>query len=155
MTASRTERRGDLQAGFTFVELMVVILVIGILIAIGLPSFLGARTRAQDRAAQADLRNAYVAASTFYATSQTYTGFDVAAAQSVEADLSWVTGGAAPFPNQIAIEVASGDSVLLIDQSHASTYWCIAQVPGSPLTSRGGDSVWTNVDTTAECTQGW
>lgn len=47
--------------GFTLVELMVVVLVIAILIAIAVPTFLGARQRAQDRAAQALLRNGIVA----------------------------------------------------------------------------------------------
>jgi prepilin-type N-terminal cleavage/methylation domain-containing protein len=47
--------------GFTLVELMVVVLIIAILIAIAIPTFLGARQRAQDRAAQSNLRNALTA----------------------------------------------------------------------------------------------
>jgi type IV pilus assembly protein PilA len=43
-----------------------------IAIAIAIPSFLGARTRAQDRAAQTSLRNALVAAKSVYPDKQDY-----------------------------------------------------------------------------------
>ncbi|MFQ5966292.1 MAG: prepilin-type N-terminal cleavage/methylation domain-containing protein [Acidimicrobiia bacterium] len=64
--------RLDREEGFTLIELMVVVLIIAILIAIAIPTFLGARNRAQDRAAQSDLRNALTAAKVYYVDNEDY-----------------------------------------------------------------------------------
>lgn len=57
MLEQRRERRDD-DKGFPLIELMVVVLIIAILVAIAVPTFMGARTGAQDRSAQSTARNA-------------------------------------------------------------------------------------------------
>src|SRR5437016_13323556 len=85
--AARKRLHGD-EGGFTLIELMVVVLIIAILIAIAIPTFLGARQRAQDRAAQSDLRNGLTAEKTVYTDTQNY-DTTVANLKAVESSLDW------------------------------------------------------------------
>jgi type IV pilus assembly protein PilA len=54
---ARSMRR-DGEDGFTLIELLVVVVILGILIAIAIPTYLNYRKSANDKAAQSDLRNA-------------------------------------------------------------------------------------------------
>lgn len=58
--------------GFTLIELMVVVLIIAILLAIAIPTFLGAQNKAKDRSAQSSLRNSLTLAKTANADLQNY-----------------------------------------------------------------------------------
>jgi type IV pilus assembly protein PilA len=112
--------------GFTLIELMVVVLIIAILIAIAIPTFLGLRRRAQDRAAQSNLRNGLTAGKAFYTDDETYAGFNAAAGEVIEPSLTWVNGATGPVPNVVGIKVpGTVEHLLLTAYSASGTYFCI------------------------------
>src|SRR5688572_32809414 len=82
----------ELDRGFTLIELMVVVLIIAILIAIAIPTFLGARARAQDRAAQSSLRNTVTAAKAIYTDREDYADATTTALAAGEPALTFQVG---------------------------------------------------------------
>jgi type IV pilus assembly protein PilA len=158
---SMTVSKARSEQGFTLVEVLVVVVVLGVLIALGLPMFLGARLRAQDRAAQAELRSGLTAALTYWADGATFTAFDAGCsptpddctvAEGVEVSVMWV-GPGAPADRQISIVLASGNGLLLVARSTAGEYLCVAQSTGQ--TDRGRGATFADVDTLVECAGGW
>jgi type IV pilus assembly protein PilA len=59
--------------GFTLIELMVVVMIIAVLIAIAIPSFLGFRKSAQDRAAQSAIRTVLLVEKAVWLDTAAYT----------------------------------------------------------------------------------
>jgi type IV pilus assembly protein PilA len=68
------QKIGEGQRGFSLIEILVVILIIGVLAAIALPAFLGQRSKGQDSSAKSAARNLVSAMESFYATNKTYVG---------------------------------------------------------------------------------
>ncbi len=79
------------QSGFTLIELLVVLLILAVLAAIGLPSFIGQRDKAGDAEAKAAAKTAQVAAETYFTDRQTYAGLSAAALRSIEPTLNDAT----------------------------------------------------------------
>ena len=84
--------------GFTLIELMIVVLIVAILVAIAIPTFLGQRKEAEDAAAKSNLRNALATEKAYYAGGASVFTDDLDTLSAIEPSLFNVTG-ASPAVN--------------------------------------------------------
>ena len=92
------------EGGFTLLELVVVVTIIGVLLAIALPGLTAAQASAQDHAAQANIRTALVAANTAFISTpdQSFDTITPAVLSAAEPSLRWSTGQSTSGPGTIA-----------------------------------------------------
>ena len=131
MLSSLKERRDREDEGFTLIELMVVVLIIAILLAIAIPTFLGARNSANARATQSNLRNALTAEQTQWTNTQAFSG-DLS---SIESSLTWNststwdTAATTNQSNEVMVAVSdNGNVVVLTGLGKDKNCWSVAQI---------------------------
>ena len=135
--------RAQSESGFTLVELLVVMLIIGLLAAIAIPAFFNQRNKANDASAKESVRTAQTAIETYSTDNNgSYVGADLADLQAIEPTVRGTTtvtasgGAGVPGATSYRVTVPSTDGrTFSIDRNGGTvTYPC--SVPAG--VDRGG-----------------
>ena len=105
------------------IELLVVLVIIGVLLGIAVPSYLHFTERAQQSAAAADVREATFSAEAFYSDNKSYSGISAAQLKLIDAGLS---------PDLKTVEAESGGGGYCIS-AEVGSWWAHVEGPGGQV----------------------
>ena len=119
--------------GFTLIELLVVLIIIGVLLAIAIPSYLGFQKKAQQTAAMSDVRSAIPDAEAYYSDQGNYTAMTAAGLQTTYDSGMQVIGVNGATQGISKAVVGTGGAQTYCISANVSGHWAHVNGPGGQV----------------------